>query len=593
MSHRGFRPISDLARTVDDALTLGNGFAPRHLGHIARLLAWKLRGDRYARDCVPAGLGPKFVSARRSAELIDDDATVLASGFGAFHVPSVLLWALRDRFRETAHPTGLTLCTVAGVGGRGRAHGTIEELALPGLATTVLMGHAETARAFLALADAGHTELHTLPQGQLAFLLEALGDGVSSLSSRVGVGTFLDPRVGAGSAVLPNATEQFVTVDGDQLRYRMPAPDVLLCSASAADHHGNLYLRSAAMLGDLYDGARAVHARGGTVIASVAKVIRPDPAAIYVPADWVDAIVVSDQVSQFHSVPQRKSWSFFGLGSNADTSRAQADLRFTNLLSGAASRRTPADGALARVAASMAAPHLTDGALINVGVGLPEEVGQVLHHFFGEHLTLSTEAGAVGGLPASGMFFGAAVHPRELLRPTDMFRRYRDELALTCLGMLELDGDGNVNVSRRGRDAKDYVGPGGFLDIAEHAETVVFVGSFATGERLRVNGDSITVDRQGIPKLVSRVQEVTFNGHAALARGQRVYYATHRAVFGLTSRGLELTHVMPGIDVHRDVLSAPAHIQLPIAGIAGVKTHAPQIVTGHGYELGTRPANSP
>ncbi|MFC9976569.1 CoA-transferase [Spirillospora sp. NPDC127200] len=563
--------LTNLTRAVDDTLTLPSGIAPRHLAHAGRMLTWKVRSDRYDRDHRPAGLGPKFVSARRAAELIGDGDTVVVTGFGAFYVPSILLLVLRDRFRETGRPRGLTLCTVTGIGGRGRAHGTIEELALPGLAAIVLMGHVETAPAFLRLADAGEVEMHTLPLGQMMFLLEALGDGASSLAGDLGTGTYLDPRTGSGSPVLPGAAKQFVTVDGDRLRYHMPRPDVLLCNASHADPDGNLYLRAPAMLTELRDAAYAVHACGGKVIACVAEVHDPAPESVQVPADRVDAIVVSDTVSQFHTVPQPRAWSAFTPNAPTDPRRARTDLAVNNLLARAAPRRTPADLALARAAAALADAHLTPGDLVNIGIGLPEEVGRVLYEHFGRRLTLSTEAGVIGGIPAAGMFFGAAVNPTRLVRPAEMFRRYRDELSLTVLGMLEFDGCGNVNVSRRGPKATAYVGPGGFVDIAEHARTVVFVGAFARAERLHLGRTGVTVEEQGSPKLVEHVQEITFNGQAALARGQRVFYATHRALFRLTVRGLELTHVMAGIDVRRDVLSAPGRIVPPEAGIDAVE----------------------
>jgi propionate CoA-transferase len=51
------------------------------------------------------------------------------------------------------------------------------------------------------------------------------------------------------------------------------------------------------------------------------------------------------------------------------------------------------------------------------------------------------------------------------------------------------------------------------------------------------------------------VQQVTFAGREAAARGQRVLYVTERCVFELTPRGLALIEVAPGIDVERDILA--------------------------------------
>ena len=57
-----------------------------------------------------------------------------------------------------------------------------------------------------------------------------------------------------------------------------------------------------------------------------------------------------------------------------------------------------------------------------------------------------------------------------------------------------------------------------------------------------------------IRKFVERVEQISFNGAAAAARGTPVLYITERAVFALTEHGVELREVAPGVDVERDVL---------------------------------------
>ncbi len=48
-------------------------------------------------------------------------------------------------------------------------------------------------------------------------------------------------------------------------------------------------------------------------------------------------------------------------------------------------------------------------------------------------------------------------------------------------------------------------------------------------------------------KFVSQVDQITFSAKTALKNGQKVYYITECAVFRLTSQGLELTEIAPGI----------------------------------------------
>lgn len=566
--------------------------SPTHWWHDVRLaaqvLAWRATWNRYDLDQRPDGLPEVFVSARAAAALIPDGATVMSCGMAAHHRASLMFWAIRDRFEATGSPHDLTWCAVGGAGGRGLIPGTLEELGRPGLVTKALLGHVETVRSFLRLADAGELELHTIPQGQFALLLESQANGGPlTRESEVGVGSFLDPRVGRGSCVSDVATEQFVGRNGDQLVYRMPRLDVAVVVAPWADRAGNLLRTDAACLTEIYDLARAVHANGGTVIAIVAGVAPDDPQAVYVRSEWVDAIVVHPEVDQTGAVQQRHAWHALSTTGTDDPEQAVADARLVNRLMGVTPRRTAADAALARLGASVAAAHLKSGSVINIGVGLPEEVGRLLgEEGFNTVVHQTTETGVFGGTPLPGAFFGAAVNPREQLRSAEMFHRYRHGVDLTCLGFLELDGAGRVNSSRRGDRPTEAVGPGGLPDIAHYASLVLFVGRFALGERLEVGDGRLTVAEPGVCRFVDTVREVTFDGALARARGQQVVVATHRALLRLGADGWVVEAVMPGIRVQEDVIDpAGGAIALPPGGVDAVEVLSRQIVDGDGFVL--------
>lgn len=560
-------------------------FTLRKLKLLARIAKWRLTWNRYDLDIAPpSGLGTKFITARRAASMILDGSTVIACGIGGHHRASIFYWALRDSFRQTGHPRDLTVCSVGAIGGRGRVPGTIEELGQEGLVKMAIMGHLETVKSFLRLGSAGKMELHTLPQGELAFLIEGQARGVFDLETEVGLGTFLDPRAGRGSAVTKLPTHHFIESTANGLRYRLPKLNVAIICAPYADRHGNIYVKNAACLTEIRDSARAVKANGGTVLVTVAGIIPFDFSEVYLRHDEVDAIVVNPGNEQSASVRQLQYWPLFTVGAKVDESKALADVKFINDLLGITPHRGPADLAAVRLAATVIASEIYPGSMINVGVGLPEAVGALLYESgLSKRLTQTIETGVIGGTPLSGVFFGAAINPARHENSASIFHRYEQELDLACLGMLEVDSDGNVNASRRGEDPLDYVGPGGFTNVATCAKCVVFVGSFAKNAKLGVRDGQIVIDDPGECKFVPAVREITFNGAQALRRGQRVWYATPAGLFKLTERGLTLVQVMPGIDFKRDILArSSARIQLEDGSLA-VASQA--ILTGKGFTL--------
>ena len=298
------------------------------LAHIAR---WRLVWGVHDSASRPADLpSPTFVSAQQAAESIADKAVVLSCGMAGNARCSSFFWAIRERFLRENHPRGLTWVTIGAQGGRDQAPGTVEELALVGLLQRYIAGHLETTKALLRLADAGHLEIFTLPQGQMAQLLAAQGRGEDSLRTTVGVGAFLDPRTGRGAAVTPQSENDFIAVEGDELVYRLPPIDVCLFNAPYADSDGNIYFKHAATVTENAPGAAAARRNGGLVMATVSAIIPRDDNAISIPAAQVDRIVVNPQNEQAGSVPQRSYWPMLTVGAREDETAALERLRFVN-----------------------------------------------------------------------------------------------------------------------------------------------------------------------------------------------------------------------------------------------------------------------
>jgi propionate CoA-transferase len=528
-------------------------------------LAW-LRHDTHYPSPVPDN--PKFMTPREAAELIRDGDVLADSGLGGQQRSSIVYWAIREAFEQSGHPARLTVMNLGGHGGRGWVPGTLEELGQPGLCTRLITGHFETLHAMLELAKAGRCEFQCLPQGTMALLFDALGRGKDSLVSKTGVGTFLDPRVGRGCSVTWRASEELISVTGHQLRYRIPKVDVALFNAPGADRHGNIYVRNCAMIGESRELARAAKRNRGRVIANVGLLVDEGYDEVFLPAKMIDAVVYYPDTEQAGGIFHRHHWPVFTTASDITIEEGLARVRFVNSLTGLTPRRTAADEVLARLGAATLLGNVKKGAYVNIGVGLPEEVCRAVFETgaLGD-VTFLVESGAVGGLPAPGAYFGTALCPKRIISSADMFRLCYERLDATCLGALQVDSEGNVNVSKRGDGPSHYVGPGGFIDLTAAAHTIVFACAWMHGGEISVDNDKLNIVERGAPKFVKHVHEITFNGQHALRAGKRVFYVTHAGVFRLTRRGLELVKVMPGLDLRRDVLDfSRAKVLLPPSG---------------------------
>jgi acyl CoA:acetate/3-ketoacid CoA transferase len=198
---------------------------------------------------------------------------------------------------------------------------------------------------------------------------------------------------------------------------------------------------------------------------------------------------------------------------------------------------------------------MIEGATVNFGFGMSAGVAEeIVRRGEAQRYWFTIEQGIHGGQLLTGDLFGIAANPLAIMSSGDQFDLYSGGgLDQTFLGLAEMDGHGNVNVSHFGGQIS---GPGGFIDISQGARKVVFCGSFdAKGTRVSLTADGLRIDRHGdIMKLVAAVAGVTFSGSEAVRRGQEVVYLTERAVFRLRDEGVELTEVAPGIDIRTDIL---------------------------------------
>ncbi len=483
----------------------------------------------------------KVISADEAIALIRQGDVVTTTGFVQSCIPEALHAALEKRFVETGSPRGLTLIMTAGAGdskglGTGRLHHD-------GLLTRVIAANFGRMPKVAKAAQENRIRGYNLPQGVISQLYRACAAGQPGLFSKVGLQTYVDPRHG-GAKVNTLTTDdivKLVEVDGEEwLFYTATKIDVAFIRGTSADPSGNISFEKEALTLDCLAQAMAARNNGGIVIAQVERIVDDGfllPKDVRVPGILVDCVVVAE--------PEMHRMNY---GVQHDAALA-GQIRVP--VAGMKKMKLDARKVIARRAAFELPPN----GVVNLGVGAPEGIAAVANEEkITPYITLTTEAGAVGGVLASGSSFGSATNADCVIDQNQMFDFYDGGgLDMTCLGMAECDALGNVNTSMFGGRLN---GCGGFINISQNARSVVFAGTFTVGGlEVEVDDGKVRIVQEGkAQKFVTQVEQNTFSGPYAKSRSQPVLYVTERCVFQLTAEGLELIEVAPGIDIERDIL---------------------------------------
>ena len=183
------------------------------------------------------GNKPQILSARQAVDYIEDNDVVAVSGAGGGIVdPYDLINALHDRYVETQSPKNLTLWHSTGLGDRGEKG--MSPLALDGLVKRVIGGHWGQSPKLADMASQNKIEAYNFPQGIMAQLARTAAAGQPGILSKVGLGTFIDPRVEGGklNEVTKEDLIQVMNVGGQEYLYYPVVPmNVCLIRATTAD----------------------------------------------------------------------------------------------------------------------------------------------------------------------------------------------------------------------------------------------------------------------------------------------------------------------------------------------------------------------
>ncbi|WP_288766056.1 CoA-transferase [uncultured Varibaculum sp.] len=466
----------------------------------------------------------KQVTPEEVASLIPNGATVAADGFTMMSVADEIYAHIEQSFLEKGTPNNLTFVHAAGQSNRVDG---LARLAHPKLLKRVVGPHWGLNPPMANLLGEDEVEAICLPQGQISTLYRTIAAGRPGQLSTVGLGTFVDPRLDGGrindsarAATAPDDYVELVERDGKEYLFYKSFPiDVAIIRGTKIDPDGNISQEDDVTILDSLAIAQSVHNNGGIVIAQVKQIVeRGDIPArlVNVPGVLVDYVMVTSDPAKYH----KQTNSAIEVNMDLITGYASSEELAKSILD------HEVEPVRVRIG-ERGAKLVRDGDIINLGTGLPgDSIGRALA-VSGKlaKVTLTVESGTYGGVPLGGVDFGCAIHPAAIISHPQQFDFYNGGgVDITYMGVGQVDGKGNINVSAFGGKA---IGCGGFMDIVDGAKRICF----------------LMIADSKHPKWVDEVDQLTFYGAAALDKGQEVYLASEHYMVQLTTEGWKILEV--------------------------------------------------
>lgn len=497
----------------------------------------------------------KIITVKEAADLIKDNDVIGSAVQGMTGWPEEIGLAIEKRFLETGHPRNITNIHGAGNGDFGRTSPDgkttrgEDALAHEGLLGRSIHGHIGCSFKVTEMVVNNKILAYNFPLGMMGQIWREKGRGFPGLLTKVGLGTFMDPR--QDGCMVNEKTkkegEQLVKYVPDfmgeeYLFYTLPKMNVALLRATTSDMHGNLTYEKECMPCEPLDLAMATKADGGIVIACVERLAKAgslDPRNVKIPGMLVDYVCVAEH-------PERTMQTHITHFNPAFTGEIRAEV--SNQLT-----KLPLD--IKKVISRRTAMEFRKGMKCNFGIGMPGLVPKVLlEEGVSDDIMMISESGLIGGIPAEGGDFGAHWNPEVMYNQTDHFSFFdQGGLDVGVFGLSEVEETGNVNTTfLNGKMA----GVGGFPNIAANAKCSIFMGTFtAGGIKTHIADGKLVIDQEGkFKKFVKKSVQVSFNADEDLKKGNRVIYITERAVLEKKPEGLILKEVAPGVDIQKDII---------------------------------------
>ena len=506
----------------------------------------------------------KVMAVQDVVTRIPDGAIVSVSSSSTLGCPDLVLKAIGERFDAEGHPRDITSLHPIAAGDVYGVKG-MDHIAKDGLLKRVLAGSFPSGPSSVEMPEIwkmiveNRVAAYNVPSGILFDMHREAAAHRPGVLTHVGLDTFVDPER-QGCAMNDKGAESSIVErvefgGATWLHFPNITPNVAIIRATTADEHGNLtYEHEGAYLGGL-EQAICVRNNGGLVIAQVKRVtargsLRPHD--VRVPGHLVDCIVVDPEQKQTTETTYDPAIS-------GEVMRPWDSFSF-------------AEHGVEKAIARRAALELKQGMTANLGFGISAMVPRILlEEGQKDAVTWAIEQGAVGGVPLTGFAFGCASNADAFVPSPQQFIYFQGAgFDASFLSFLEVDVEGNVNVSKLGKKPYLTAGCGGFVDITAKAKNIVFSGWFEAGADIGLSESGIEIKAPGkFTKMVDEVEHVTFSGKRAREQGQNVLYVTERCVIRSTADGLVATEIMPGVDP-REHIVGPSQGRVQVAENAQV-----------------------
>lgn len=302
----------------------------------------------------------QFITAQEAAKLIPDGATVGIAGMGLSGWAEEVGRAIRDSYRETGHPCDLTLKQGCAMGDWKTRGVTVLGEAGPGLVTNWSAAHIGSAFSLNEQVQAGQIKCHCLPQGVIINLWREIAAGRPGLITKIGLGTFVDPRV-EGGRMNPETTEdacELIEFDGEEYLFYKSFPlDVAILRGTTADEKGNISFEHESVMNEGLAVASAAKNSGGIVIVQVEYLAQAgtlNPKDVAIPGIMVDYVV--------QATDKDCCWQTEGV---------YYEPAFSGQIKKPLSQLPVLDLSPRKVICRRCAMELEPGAIVNLGVGIP------------------------------------------------------------------------------------------------------------------------------------------------------------------------------------------------------------------------------